>query len=220
MVEICGNCPKLSSPLTSCLQASYRNIPQLQSPFSAWGRVDQHIHLQRGALGLLPKARDGASSLAALALCLEQHRVINRQVTAIEDFLGEPAIAHSTEQNHWWPGTAKFVWSMESIRKLADACQVPFQNNFCKCTAIYCNVRFLKIRHIAVQKAHYDVMWWCELMSCYFTVFCFCFSLCSAGARSMDGKPYRDCRCGRKLPWSQEGGTPLSCFSLRCFKHF
>ena len=43
-------------------------------------RVDQHIHLQRGALGLPPP-----------------------KVTAIEDFLGEPATtAHKTEeQNNW-----------------------------------------------------------------------------------------------------------------------
>lgn len=86
------------------------------------------------------------------------------------------------------------------------------------CNTLQCNVRFLKIRHNAVQKAHYDVKWWDEFMSLYFRVSWFCFSLRHAGARSMDGKPYRDCRCGRRFPWSQEGGTPLSCFSLRCFK--
>ena len=89
------------SSLTSCL-----HVPQHTSTtvLCFWGRVDQHIHLQRGALGLPPpKAQHGAS----LALCLERHRVIKWQVTAIEDFLGEPATtAHKTEeQNHWWRGT-------------------------------------------------------------------------------------------------------------------
>eukprot|EP00434_Breviolum_minutum_P023778 symbB.v1.2.020972.t3/scaffold1791.1/size101237/12 len=75
-------------------------------------RVDQHIHLQRGALGLPPpKAQHGAS----LALCLERHRVIKWQVTAIEDFLGEPATtAHKTEeQNNWHNAVQKAHYDVQ-----------------------------------------------------------------------------------------------------------
>lgn len=65
---------------------------------------------------------------------------------------------------------------MESIRELADACQVPFQNHFCKCTAIYCNAMFDSWRSGITLCRRHTSMWSGETNWCHFILGCLGFA--------------------------------------------
>lgn len=65
---------------------------------------------------------------------------------------------------------------MESIRELADACQVPFQNHFCKCTAIHCNAMFDSWRSGITLCRRHTTMWSGETNWCHFILGCLGFA--------------------------------------------